>query len=366
MKALIVSKYFYPIVGGVESNAFYVARELVKKGLDVTVLASGEKRSKENIQGIKVIRLPTWLTIGPAPISPGIFVEILRQKFDIVNLHDPNPAQNFFAYLALVFKRRPFVVTYHSDIVPYSLSIKLMKYFYVHLFQRYFLFRKAKALMPTSPQYIEISDILHHFRHKCSIVPNGVDLAVFKPKEIRHPGKRILFVGRLIYYKGIQYLIKAMPEILEKVPDARLAIVGEGPLKGEWKALAKRLKVDDKIEWLGRLSDEEMLKEYQKCDVFALPSIYKTEAFGIVLLEAMACGKPCVGTNVSGTEFVLEDSGIAVDPEDEEQLSTAIVRVLTGKKLAAEMSKKGLMKVKNFDWGKIAETVLAVYRGALK
>ena len=366
MKALIVSKYFYPTVGGVESNAFYVARELVKKGVEVTVLASGEKRSRESIRGIKVIRLPTWLTIGPAPISPGVFTEVLRQKFDIVNLHDPNPAQNFFAYLALIFKRRPFVVTYHSDIVPYSLSIRVMKSLYVHLFQRYFLFRSSKTIMPTSPQYIELSDILHHFRHKCSIVPNGVDLAVFKPNDIKHSGKRILFVGRLIYYKGLQHLIKAMPEILEKVRDAKLVIVGDGPLKDDWKALAKRLKVDDKIEWLGRLSDEEMLKEYQKCDVFVLPSIYKTEAFGIVLLEAMACGKPCVGTNVSGTEFVLEDSGIAVDPEDEEQLSTAIVRVLTDKKLASEMSRKGLAKVMDFDWKKIAEKVLLVYKGALK
>ena len=366
MKVLIVSKYFYPQVGGVESNAFYVARELVKRGADVTVLASGEKRSEERIEGIKVIRLPTWLTIGPAPISPGVFTAVLRQKFDIANLHDPNPAQNFFAWLALRLKRKPFVVTYHSDIVPYSLSIKLMKYLYVHFFQRYFLFRKAKQLMPTSPQYIEISDILHHFRHKCSIVPNGVDLAVFKPKKIKTSGKDILFVGRLIYYKGLQYLIKAMPEILEKVPDAKLTIVGDGPLKGEWMALARRLKVDHKIDWKGRVSDEEMLREYQKCDVFVLPSIYKTEAFGIVLLEAMACGKPCVGTNVSGTEFVLDDSGIAVDPEDEEQLSTAIVRVLTNKKLAAEMSRKGLAKVKGFDWKKIADQVLNVYKGALK
>jgi len=366
MKVLIVSKYFYPVVGGVESNAFYVARELVKKGVEVTVLASGEKRSKEEIEGIKVIRLPTWLMVGPAPISPGVFTEVLRQEFDIANLHDPNPSQNFFAYLALRIKRKPFVVTYHSDIVPYSLSIKLMKFLYVHLFQRYFLFKKAKTIMPTSPQYVEISDILHHFRHKCSIVPNGVDLAVFKPKNIRHAGKRILFVGRLIYYKGIQYLIRAMPAILKKVPDAKLIIVGEGPLKGEWKALAKKLGVDDKIEWLGRLSNEEMLEEYQKCDVFVLPSIYKTEAFGIVLLEAMACGKPCVGTNVSGTEFVLEDAGIAVDPEDEEQLSTAIVKVLTNKKLAMEMSRKGLAKVKEFDWKKVGEKVLSVYKGALK
>jgi len=150
------------------------------------------------------------------------------------------------------------------------------------------------------------------------------------------------------------------------VPGAKLVIVGEGPLKEDWKALAKRLKVNDKIEWLGRLSDDEMLKEYQKCDVFVLPSIYKTEAFGIVLLEAMACGKPCVGTNISGTEFVLDDSGIAVDPEDEEQLSTAIVRVLTDKKLASEMSRKGLAKVKEFDWKKVAEKVLNVYRGAVK
>jgi len=366
MKALIVSKYFYPIIGGVETNAFYVAKELVKRGADVTVLASGERRSEERIKGIKVVRLPTWLTIGPTPISPGVFNHILESDFDIANLHDPNPAQNFFAYLALRLRRKPFVVTYHSDIVPHSLSIKIMKFFYVNIFQRYFLLKKARAIMPTSPQYIEISDVLHHFRHKCSIVPNGVDLDVFKPKSIKHSGRRILFVGRLIYYKGLQYLIKAMPEILEKVSDAKLVIVGDGPLKEEWKALAKRLKVDDKVEWRGKLSDEEMLGEYQKCDVFVLPSIYKTEAFGIVLLEAMACGKPCIGTNVSGTEFVLEDSGIAVDPEDEEQLSTAIVRVLTDKKLASEMSRKGLAKVKEFDWKKIAEKVLSVYRGALK
>ncbi len=366
MKALIVSKYFYPTIGGVETNAFYVAEELVKRGVDVTVLASGDRRSEEKIKGIKVVRLPTWLTIGPTPISPGVFNEVLGRDFDIANLHDPNPAQNFFAYLALRLRRKPFVVTYHSDIVPHNLSIRLMKFFYVNIFQRYFLLKKAKAIMPTSPQYIEISDVLNHFRHKCSIVPNGVDLAVFKPKSIKHSGKRILFVGRLIYYKGLQYLIKAMPEVLEKVPDAKLTIVGEGPLMGEWKELAKRLKVNDRIEWLGRLTDAGILKEYQKCDVFVLPSIYKTEAFGIVLLEAMACGKPCIGTNVSGTEYVLEDSGIAVDPQDEEQLSTAIVRVLTNKKLADEMSRKGLAKVREFDWKKIVDKVMSVYKSVLK
>ena len=363
MKALIVSKYFYPSRGGVESNAFYVARELVKRGVEVTVLASGETRSTEKIKGIRVVRLPTWFTFGNAPISPGIFWQILGEDFDVINLHEPNPPQNFLAYLALLFKRKPVVVTYHSDIVPYSFQISLFKFFYVDIFQRYFLFRRAKRIMPTSPNYIEMSDILPHFRYKLSVVPNGVDLSVFKPKNIRHSGKRILFVGRLIYYKGLQYLIKAMPEILEKAPDAKLVIVGDGPLKSEWKALAKRLKVDRNIEWLGGMDDKGMIKEYQKCDVFVLPSIYKTEAFGIVLLEAMACGKPCVGTNISGTEYVLDDSGIAVDPEDEEQLSTAVVRVLKNRKLAAEMSRKGLAKIKDFDWPKIAEKVLYIYKG---
>jgi rhamnosyl/mannosyltransferase len=365
MKVLIVSKYFYPVFGGVETNAFYVAKELVKKGNEVTVIASGDSYSRERIKGVHVIRVPTWLTIGPTPISPGVFNEILGRDFDIANLHDPNPSQNFFAYLALRLKRKPFVVTYHSDIEPHTLSIKLLKFFYVNLFQRFFLLRKARKIMPTSPQYIDLSDILPKFRHKCEIVPNGVDLSFFKPLKSKK-GSRILFVGRLIYYKGLQYLIKALPEILEKVPDAKLAIVGDGPLKAEWTALAKRLKVNDRIEWLGKLSDKDMLKQYQKCDVFVLPSIYKTEAFGIVLLEAMACGKPCVGTNISGTEYVLEDSGIAVDPQDEEQLSTAVVRVLTDRKLAEEMSRKGLKKISGFDWPKIADKVFKTYKEALK
>jgi len=362
MKVLIVSKYFYPVIGGIETNAFHVAKELVEKGIGVTVLASGDDYSRERIKGIHVIRLPTRLRIGPTPISPDVFTEILGQEFDIANLHEPNPSQNFFAYLALRLKRKPYVVTYHSDIEPHTLSIKLMKFFYVNIFQRFFLLRKARKIMPTSPQYIELSDILHHFRHKCEIVPNGVDLSFFKPGK-KTQGKKILFVGRLIYYKGLQYLIKAMPEILEEVPGARLAIVGDGSLKTEWKALAKRLQVDNKITWLGQLSDNDMLKEYQKCDVFVLPSIYKTEAFGIVLLEAMACGKPCVGTNVSGTEFVLEGSGIAVDPCDEEQLATAIVRVLKDRKLAKDMSRKSLSKIKDFNWPKIANKVLKIYKG---
>jgi rhamnosyl/mannosyltransferase len=365
MRILIVSKYPYPAVGGIEANAFRVARELAKIGNEVTILSAGEKRSRRKVDGVTLIDLPTTFRVGVAPVSLGMFSEILAQKFDVINLHEPNPFQNFLAYFALAFKNRPYVVTYHSDIEAYSWLIKTLKFFYVNIFQRFFLLSGAKRIMPTSPQYIELSDVLHHFRNKCTIVPNGVDLAFFKPKKTAR-GSRILFVGRLIYYKGLQYLIKAMPEVLEKVPGARLAIVGDGPLRAEWQALAKRLKVDSRIEWLGRLSDREMLKQYQGCDVFVLPSIYKTEAFGIVLLEAMACGKPCIGTNVSGTEFVLSESGIAVDPCDEEQLSTAIARVLTDRKLAQEMGRKSLEKIKDFDWKKIAARVSTVYNGALK
>ena len=280
------------------------------------------------------MRIPTWLEFGGAPISPGIFLHVLKEDFDICHLHEPNPFSNLLAHKALILKRKPWVVTYHSDIVfrkgpVYGTS----KWIYVNICQKHFILRGAKSIMPTSPQYIKISDILPHFREKCVVVPNGVDIEKHKPKNIKHKGKRIMFLGRLIYYKGLQYLIKAMPQILEKVPDAELIIVGDGPFKKEWQSLAKKLGVDKKVKWLGRVSDDEKLKQYQMCDVFVLPSIYKSEAFGIVLLEAMACGKPTIGTDVSGTVYALEDAGIVVKHSNEKALSDAVIKVLKNKKL---------------------------------
>lgn len=370
MKVLVVSKYFYPYMGGVESVAFYVAKNLVKRGVEITVIASCAKDQKpgiETVEGIKVIRTPTTLQVGPTPLSFKTFSEVLKQDFDICHLHEPNPFQNLLAYKALLFKRKPVVITYHSDIVPHSLSIRIFKPFYL-LFQRLFLFRRAKVIMPTSPYYIPISDILPKFKKKLKVVPNGVDINKFKPSKTKKSKKekRILFVGRLIYYKGLDYLIGAMPVIQKKVPGTKLVIVGKGPLESEWKQLAKKLGINKNIEWKGKLSDKDMIKEFQNCDVFVLPSIHKTEAFGIVLLEAMACGKPVVTTDVSGTVYAAEGAGIIIKPKQEKELADAIIKILSNKKLAEKYGKYGLKKVKDFTWESASIKTEKIYNKVLK
>jgi rhamnosyl/mannosyltransferase len=362
MKALIVSKYFYPVVGGIESVAYHVARNLVKSRVEVTVLASDEHYSSERMEGIRVLRLPTLCNIGNTPVSPGVFRKILSEDFDVCHLHEPNPFQNFLAYLALKLRRKPYVITYHSDIVAHSPAIALFKPFY-WLFQRFFLLPGAAAIMPTSPNYVGISDILPAFRRKITVVPNGVDLDQYYPGKARR-GRDVLFAGRLIYYKGLDYLLKAMPAVLKAVPDARLVIAGNGPLRQELQALAAKLGISTSVSWLGRYTDDQFRGLCQGCGVFVLPSIHKTEAFGIVLLEAMACGAPVITTDISGTEYAVRGAGIVVRPKDSGQLAEAITSVLKDQDAASSMSKKSLDKARGFEWKKIAAMVLDAYRKA--
>lgn len=343
----------------------------MKRGHEVTVLASRqpkEKHLEETIDGIKVVRIPLIMRIGAIPIShPRLFTEILKRDFDICNLHEPNPPQNFMAYFALKLKRKPYVITYHSDVEPYRRLIRIFKLFY-EIFKRKFLLKNAKAIMPTSPQYINLSDSLPPFREKCTVIPNGVDLNLFYPVKVKKDKskKTIFYMGRLIYYKGLEYLIRAMPLVLKKVPNAKLIIAGEGKLEKKLKELAREVGVSKYIEWKTyRLDTKEQRVEYSKCDVFVLPSIYKTEAFGIVLLEAMACGAPCVGTTISGTTYVLEDAGMAVKPKDEKALADAIIKVLTNEKLEKEMKKKSMTKAKKFEWENISKMFEKAYKVAL-
>ena len=369
MRVLMVSKYFYPVPGGIETNALFIARGLVKRGHHVTVVAADKgKAREEKVQGVRVIRVPVRGTPGNTPITPGVFSAVLREDFDVLHLHEPNPFMNFLAVKANFLKRKPIVVTYHSDIVSHSPAIKAFKAVYVHGYQRFLTFKLAKVIMPTSPQYIELSDILPKFKKKCFVVPNGVDLHEFRPKTVRKNKneKRVLFLGRLIYYKGLHVLIKAFERVAREVPNAKLVIAGEGKLESQLREQVKQAGLEKRVEFIAkRLTEAETLREFNKCDVFVLPSIHRTEAFGIVLLEAMACGKPIITTDVSGTKYVAENCGIVVKTGDDRELASAIVKVLKSEALRKQMGRKSLAKVKRFSWDRVAELVEKAYLKAL-
>jgi glycosyltransferase involved in cell wall biosynthesis len=354
MKILAISKYFPPRYGGVESVVYYNAKNLIKKGHKVTVIAfdKGPYR-REKFEGVDVVRIPINFEFGAQPISFGLLTEVWKHDFDICNLHEPNPFANVVAYSMLALRRKPYVVTYHSDILlgggkREGIQFKLLKIAYKVL-ERLFIFRSAKRIMPTSPQYIEMSDTLPGYRDKLEVVPNGVDLSKYTPSKDWKPNHTILFVGRLIYYKGAQYLIMA----------------GDGEMREELETLAKKLGLEKHVNIIGKFRDD-VIAEFQKCGVSVLPSIHKSEAFGIVILESMACGVPVITTDISGTVYAAGNAGIIVKPKDSKALADAIVRVITNPKLAREMREKGLAHVRNFDWKKITEKTEKIYRKALE
>jgi len=201
------------------------------------------------------------------------------------------------------------------------------------------------------------------------IIPNGIDL-----EEIQKSGSKLIninspsifFVGVLEKVKGMDTLLKAIPFIKKSIPDIYVYIAGSGPLENKLKSLAKKLDIEENIKFLGFVSEDEKYAYYKSVDVCVFPSRY--EPFGIVLLEAMACGKPVITSNVGGIPFVVEDgkTGLLFESENVEDLAEKIVILLKDEKLRRKMGDAGLERVKEFTWNKITEQTVEVYREILE
>lgn len=321
LRVLHVGKYYPPFMGGMETHLQALCEKMSGR-VDVKVVVANAARqtSKEVSEGVEVTRLATMFNFAAAPICPALPGEIYKTPADIVHIHVPNPTA-ILAFLASNHKGR-LVVTYHSD----TIRQRVLGRAFEPVLHR--ALRLSSAIIATSPNYIESSEVLSLHRSRCSVIPHGIELERFerlqaeKVAEIRSQyGPRIvLSVGRLIYYKGFDHLIRAMARV-----DGRLLIVGNGPLRSKLEEQARELGVGERIVFLGEVDD--VTAYYQAADIFALASTARSEAFGIVQLEAMACGKPVVNTGLqSGVPFVSIDrqTGITVPPEDAYALAEAI------------------------------------------
>jgi glycosyltransferase involved in cell wall biosynthesis len=331
VRVLQIFKYYYPNVGGVEKVAQDIAEGLKGQiGTQILTCHEAVRTFREKVNGIEVTRAGRLFTRFSVPVAPR-FPFLMRQmarEADILHFHLPYPLADV-SYL-LSRPKGKVVVWWHSDIVRPKFLTKLYR-----PLQAQFL-KKADAIIVAAPQLIDSSPTLRQFRDKCQVIPIGIDAGRFalndhlwaQGQKIRSRyGRRIvLFVGRLAYYKGVDYLVRAMKDV-----DGTLLLVGEGPLEVELKGLAASMGVQDRCVFLGKASDEELPLYYQACDVFVLPSVAPTEAYGIVQLEAMACGKPVVSTNLpTGVPFVNlhGQTGLIVRPADEQALAGAINKLL--------------------------------------
>ena len=344
MRIAQVTKYFHPHHGGIESNVLGISRGIVEKGNEVLVFTSNipKGRRKETFQGIEIHRANSLFTIFNAPFSPGIFLGLLSNDYDLIHVHSPDPFNEVFAWLASRIKGKPLVITYHSDIIKekiYHLPFRLL----FGLVENRILSR-ATRIIATTQAYVDGSKALRKFRNKIVVIPNFVDAGEFNPDidgaKVRQKyglgnDKVVLFFGRLVPYKGVKYLIDAF----KGVKGATLVIAGRGPLK---EKLMK--KAEPGVRFI-EPEDDEIPMLYSCCDVFVLPSVTRAEAFGITLLEAMASGKPTITTNMSGMPSVVGDTGILVKPKDSKALKEAIRKLLSDKNLSKDLGDRARTRV---------------------
>lgn len=335
LRVLHIGKFYPPHKGGMESHLQVLCEELSHTiSPSVVVANDGRSRLNETVAGIPVSRLGTKLTLAAAPLCPDMIGCIRDADVDLIHVHLPNPGA-VLAYLASGHKG-PLVVTYHSDTPRQRILSKLFE----PLLHRFL--SKASAILVTSANYLETSSVLRKHRERCRIVPLGIRLGEFTTcdsgaaRRIREKyGNRIILaVGRLVYYKGFNHLVEAMAKV-----DGHLLLIGEGPLRAELEQLTRACGSADRVHFLGMVSSEDFPPYYHAVDAFVLPSVARSEAFGIVQIEAMAAGLPVINTQLdSGVPFVSLHgvTGLTVPPGDSAALASAINLVLTDAALRAQ------------------------------
>lgn len=360
MRILHIYKDYFPIVGGIENHVKILAEGQAARGHEVTVLVTSRTRSEhlEVLNGVRVIFASRWFNLSSAPISPDLARWVVREHPDITHLHFPYPvgeaANYFFGH------SRVTILTYHSDIV----RQKTMTKFYAPIMSR--ILNRVDSIIATSPNYIASSPVLARHADKCIVVPLGIDPIPFLTQKqptayAKKNGLELLFVGRLRYYKGLDYLLRAM----KNLPTSHLVIVGIGPMEQQWKELAQQLGIAARVNWAGEVQDALLPQYYASCDIFVLPASERSEAFGAVQLEAMAAGKPVVSCDVgTGVAWVNrnEETGLVVPPRDSVALSKAILRLAGDEQQRELMGSRGRARVQSeFTSDLMVERVLSLY-----
>ncbi|HWO90168.1 MAG TPA: glycosyltransferase [Gemmatimonadales bacterium] len=334
MRVVHVGKYYPPeYEGGLEAVVHGINRELLRRGFAASVVVASARgpASVDNHDGVRVTRVKRVALLLSQPVCPGFAAAVHSEPGDLVHLHHPNP----LADVAVRGEHRPLVVTHHSDVVRQRLLWPL----YGPLVRG--AFERARAITVGSQQLLRTSRELRGFEPKIRVIPFGIEAERFalteavraRAAELRsHWGDRpvVLAVGRLVRYKGFDVLLEAARGL-----EATVVVVGTGP-----EGARLRARATPNVVFAGRVSDQDLIAHYHACDVLTLPSVTIAEAFGMVLLEAMACGKPLVTTALpTGVSAVNRHgvTGLVVPPRDAGALRTALRELLASESRRREM-----------------------------
>ena len=367
IRVLHVGKFYPPVPGGME-RILQLLCENERPGVDSRVLVANQTRAtvREAPGGVPVTRLGSVGRIGSVGMCPTLPFWLRRLAGDLVVVHEPNPAA--LVSVVLARPRGRLLVWFHSEVVR-----PRWKYW---LLYRPFLravLRRAARIIVSSAALARHAVELQDFRDKCVVVPFGVDTQrLVATDEVRarvdvlraqHQTPILLFVGRFVAYKGVDVLLRALDGVA-----ATTLLVGDGPLRSVLEAQTRELGLS-RVHFLGEVSDTELTALYHAADLFVLPSVTRQEAFGVVQLEAMACGVPVVSTNLpSGVPWVNQHdkTGLVVPPGDVDGLRRALRALLTDRPRREALGRYARERVdREFTLTRMAQLTSRLYRDVL-
>ena len=381
MKVAQVTGFFMPKKYG--SNELFLCRELVKRGHEVTVFTSTKPRNEysmlaeistdentEVYEGFTIKRFPSILRIKDVQLMPGLFKSLVSEDFDIIHAHEFFSPSSFHSCIARILRHTPFVITQHNDQLPISTDSRYLYYADACTFGLFSLkfAKKIIALTKAIRNHLLLFGVPGD---KIDVIPSAIDTKKFSPcgKNLLKDkwsvsSPVILYVGRFSEVKGIKYLMEAFPQVLKVVPDAKLVLVGGGPLDKEIRAYRERFH--GSIFLAPYISNDDMPSVYEGCDVVVLPSL--EERFGNVAIEAMACGKPVIGSCIGGMldTIVHEETGLHIQPRNSNQIVDSVVRILKDDKLRDKLGKNARKRaLEEYDSVIIANKIEKIYNEAI-
>jgi len=363
--------------GGAEDVAYNLAISMAERGNKVFVftISEGSVSSIEDLGSIKVFRYNCSFKIFDKPVSLKLEYKPFFYDIDIVHIHTGGQLPLFASFFYKMMKKKPVVVTYHGDFY------RPIPFFFINITELYnklqdILLKFSDLVISPSKLYVEESKILRKHRKKIVVIPNGIDLSKYNVnyskeecrEKINLPldKKIVLFLSAIREKKAPDLLIKAMQKVIKEIPNAYLVMAGKGRMESKIIQLARELAINDLITFPGFVRESKKPLYFKAADVFVLPSY--DEIFGIVNLEAMACGTPVVATRVGGIPEIVKDgkNGLLVPPKDPDALADAIIYLLENEDVRRGMGERGREMVKDYSWDKIAEQYERIYEMVLR
>jgi glycosyltransferase involved in cell wall biosynthesis len=349
--------------GGVESYVRNLSDELVGMGHEVSVICADTPRDNEVNGRINIEVLRTVGKVANTNITPALPLALLREDFDILHTHLPTPWSADWSAIVSRLKNRPLVLTYHSDIAGKGLAHHISGAYNLTMLR--LLIENADKIIVTRKGYL--SKHLDGQKEKTAVIPIGVDTRIFRPLVTKKKGD-IFFLSVLDEYhefKGLDVLLGAIRIAKREMPDLKLIVGGEGALKDHYMKVSKSMGLCGNVEFVGSVPQKMLTEYYNSCNLFVLPSTDPTrETFGIVLLEAMACEKPVVATEIAGAAEDIKGNkaGLVVGPGDKDKLAEAMLCILKNQELAAKMGSMGRRMVEEkYNWRRVAEQTSELY-----